>query len=340
MKSKSKLVFYIFSFAAFIIVVFYFSAFRTDIKLIREVNGFWLTSSVIAQLLTYLFSALIYYRLLKIFEPSMQLTVWQLYQASIIALFTNQVAPLAGISGNIFFYNYLKHKNIAVQNIFTVLIVELITFYLAIEFIILAVLILNFFIIKTALLFSIILIAGFFVYLLFALGIVLLGKKQTIIALCLKISKIKWLGKYAEKLKTFVSENKDNLENSFPLIIQHKKNIAQLSILQIGTFLCDSYTIYSLFHGLGVSISFAAVFTALILTKIISLLPVSPGALILYESSLTFFLARLGAPLGTSVIVTLLFRLLSFWLPIPVGILLTGRLRIQHSMVKSSGDNN
>lgn len=132
MKSKLKLVFYIFSFAAFVIVVFYFSAFRTDIKLIREVNVFWLTSSVVAQLVTYLFSALIYYRLLKIFQPSIQLTVLQLYQASIIALFANQIAPLAGISGNIFFYNYLKHKNIAVQNILKVVIVELITFYAAI----------------------------------------------------------------------------------------------------------------------------------------------------------------------------------------------------------------
>jgi len=334
MKSKLKPVFYIFSFAAFIIVVLYFSAFRTDIKLIGKVNGLWLTSSVIAQLLTYLFSALIYYRLLKIFQPSMHLTVLQLYQASVIALFVNQVAPLAGISGNIFFYNYLKHKNVAVQNIFTVVIVELITFYLAIEFIIIAVLLLGFFLIKMTSLFAVILIAGFFVYLLFAYWIVLLDKKQTIITLCLKLAKIKWLGKYAEKLKRFVNENKDNLQNSLPLLIQHKRSVAQLSILQTGTFVCDGYTIYSLFHGLGVSISFATVFTALILTKIISLLPVSPGALILYESSLTFFLTRLGAPLGTSIVVTLLFRLLSFWIPIPIGLLLTGKLRMQHSIVK------
>jgi uncharacterized protein (TIRG00374 family) len=333
MKSKLKLVFYIFSFAAFVIVVFYFSAFRTDIKLIREVNVFWLTSSVVAQLVTYLFSALIYYRLLKIFQPSIQLTVLQLYQASIIALFANQIAPLAGISGNIFFYNYLKHKNIAVQNILKVVIVELITFYAAIEFIILTASVIGFFFIKTTFLFSIILIAGFFVYLLFAWGIVLLGKKQTIITLCLKLAKIKWLGKYAEKLKIFVSENKDNLQSSLPLIMRHQKEIAQ-----IGTFLCDGYTIYSLFHGLGVSISFTAVFTALILTKIISLLPVSPGALILYESSLTFFLTKLGAPFGTSVVVTLLFRLLSFWIPIPTGFLLTGKLQFQRHKEKRIDD--
>ncbi len=66
MKKKLNLVFYVFSFAAFLSVTFYFSTIRTDIKLIRQVNVFWLTSSVITQLLTYLFSALIYYRLLKI----------------------------------------------------------------------------------------------------------------------------------------------------------------------------------------------------------------------------------------------------------------------------------
>jgi uncharacterized protein (TIRG00374 family) len=338
MKKKLNVVFYVFSFAAFLSVTFYFSTIRTDIKLIRQVNVFWLTSSVITQLLTYLFSALIYYRLLKIFQSSMQLTVWQLYQASIIALFANQVAPLAGISGNIFFYNYLKHKNIAVQNIFTVVIVELITFYVAIELIIVAVLAVYFFFIKTALLFPIILIAGFFAYLLFAYGIVLLGKKQTIIALSLKLAKIKWLGKYAEKLRTFVSENKNNLQNSMPFIRHHKRETANLTLLHIGTFLCDGYTIYSLFHGLGVSISFISVFIALILTKIISLLPVSPGALILYESSLTFFLTKLGAPFGTSVVVTLLFRLLSFWIPIPTGFLLTGELQLQRHTKKKIDD--
>lgn len=334
MKKKSQLVFYILSFAAFIFVVCYFSVIRKDIKLIEEVNVFWLIASITAQLLTYLFSALIYYRLLKIFQPAMQITVWQLCQASVIALFANQVVPLAGISGNVFFYNFLKHEKYPVQNIFTVVIVELLTFYIAIELMILTALAAGFFFYKTSLLFTIILVAGFFVYILFACGIALLGKKETVIALCRKLSKIKWLGKYVEKLKKFVSENSSNLQNSLTFVIQYKKEVASLCILQVCIFLCDGFTIYALFHGLGVTISFIAIFVALILTKIISLLPVSPGALIVYESSLTFFFTKLGAPLGTAVIVTLLFRLMSFWLPIPAGFLLSGKLHYQRSITE------
>jgi uncharacterized protein (TIRG00374 family) len=90
----------------------------------------------------------------------------------------------------------------------------------------------------------------------------------------------------------------------------------------ISLFLADAFTIFALFHGLGVSTSFLVAFIAYLLARIISLLPISPGALIIYESSMTYFLTRLGAPLGTSILVTLLFRFLSFWMPMPVGFFL------------------
>jgi uncharacterized protein (TIRG00374 family) len=144
--------------------------------------------------------------------------------------------------------------------------------------------------------------------------------------LCIKLSKIKLLSKHADKLKKFVSENNSNLRSGLPSIIQYKQQLVPVAVLEAGTFLADMFTVCALFHGLGVFTTFSTVFVAFILAKIISLLPISPGALIVYESSLTFFLVKLGAPVGTAVIVTLLFRVLSFWLPMPAGFLLSGKL--------------
>ena len=334
MKKKLQLIFYIFSIAAFAFVLYYFSAIRTDIKLIGKVNVSWLSVSILAQLATYLFSAFVYYRLLKIFQPSMQITISQLYQASIVALFANQIVPFAGISGNIFFYSFLKNKKILAQNIFTVVIVELLTFYIAIEIIILAAFAACLCLHKTSPLFLIILIGGVLIYILFAFAIAIMGRKETVNALCIQLMKIKLLKKYADRLKKFVNENSSNMRKSLPFVARHKKNLAPVIAWHACIFLCDSFTVYALFYGLGVSIAYPVVFIAFILTKVISLLPISPGALIVYESSLTFFLTELGAPLGTAVIVTLLFRTLSFWLPMPIGLLLTGKLSHQRFMIE------
>jgi len=329
MKKTSQLLFYVFSFIAFVFVVCYFSVIRTDIKLIGEVNIFWLCLSLIAQFATYLFSAMIYYRLLRAFQPSTRISIGRLYQASIVALFANQLIPFVGISGNIFFYDFLKREKISVQNIFTVVFVELLAFYAAIELIILAALAVCLSLYKISWLFIIILTGGFFVYIFFAFGITVIAKKETVNTLCMRLVRIKLFRKHADKLRKFVDENNNHLQNSLPAFIQHKRDVAPVIVLQACIFLVDIFTVYALFHGLGVSIDFAMVFIAFILTKIISLLPVSPGALIVYESSLTFFLTKLSAPLGTAVIVTLLFRILSFWLPMPVGFLLTGKLTHQ-----------
>jgi len=233
---------------------------------------------------------------------------------------------LAGISGNIFFYNFLRGEKISVQNIITIVIVELLTFYVAAAVIILVALAVYLSFYKTTLLLIIMLIAGVFIYALFGLGITLIGKRETVNKLCIKLSKIKSLRKHADKLKKFVSENNSNLRSGLPSIIQYKQQLVPVAVLEAGIFLADMFTVYALFHGLGVFTTFSTVFVAFILAKIISLLPISPGALIVYESGLTFFLVKLGAPVGTAVIVTLLFRVLSFWLPIPAGFLLSSKL--------------
>jgi uncharacterized membrane protein YbhN (UPF0104 family) len=108
----------------------------------------------------------------------MQITIWQLYQASIVALFTNQLVPLAGISGNIFFYNFLRGEKISVQNIIRIVIVELLTFYVAAALIILVALAVYLSFYKTTLLLIIMLIAGVFIYALFGFCITLIGKRR------------------------------------------------------------------------------------------------------------------------------------------------------------------
>jgi len=53
---------------------------------------------------------------------------------------------------------------------------------------------------------------------------------------------------------------------------------------------------------------------------------ITPGALIFYEGGMTLFYTLLGIPAGGAFVVTMLYRALSFWLPMPVGLLLYRKL--------------
>jgi uncharacterized protein (TIRG00374 family) len=103
---------------------------------------------------------------------------------------------------------------------------------------------------------------------------------------------------------------------------------AKCFFLQLAIFGADVFTAYSLFQGMGVSVSFFEVMLCLACTKIVSLLPFLPGSLVLYESSMSLFFVALHISLGSAIIVTLLYRFLSFWLPIPFGLLLYYKWRI------------
>jgi uncharacterized protein (TIRG00374 family) len=58
------------------------------------------------------------------------------------------------------------------------------------------------------------------------------------------------------------------------------------------------------------------------LTQLAAVLPLTPGGLAVVEGSLTALLVAYGVPAGTAVAATLLYRVVGFWAPVPLGWLL------------------
>jgi len=67
-------------------------------------------------------------------------------------------------------------------------------------------------------------------------------------------------------------------------------------------------------------LSFNLVVLGLLLSLGIGALPLSPGSLVVYESAMTYIFTMLGLPIHPALILTLLYRFLTFWLPIPIGL--------------------
>ena len=61
------------------------------------------------------------------------------------------------------------------------------------------------------------------------------------------------------------------------------------------------------------------VLLAYVVAQALALIPITPGGLGFVESGLTTLLVLIGISADTALIATLMYRLVSFWLPIPVG---------------------
>jgi hypothetical protein len=59
------------------------------------------------------------------------------------------------------------------------------------------------------------------------------------------------------------------------------------------------------------------------------MIPITPGGLGFVEAGLTTLLVLAGVSADQAVVGTLLYRLVSFWLPIPAGVLAWGAWRVQ-----------
>jgi uncharacterized protein (TIRG00374 family) len=306
------------------LTVYYFSEIKKEWRLLEKVNPYWLIAALCGQFLTYFFSALIYRFLLGAYRLTRSPGKWDLLKASIISLFFNQTVPSAGISGNTFFLNFLGKFNISRPQAISLILEELLIFYTAMESIIVSLLIACMLIYRSFYSFKGTLTAGAIVYLAFGLAIVLAGRKNVLNRVYAKVEKIGFLKKWVKSMTKELNDN-EVPGNGMHLWIRMRNNrpiVTKAFLFQLLVPAADGFTLYALFWGLGHPVSPFIVLITLICTKIISLLPLLPGSLVIYESSMSLFFVNAGIPAGTAVIVTLIYRLLSFWLPMPVGTLL------------------
>lgn len=72
----------------------------------------------------------------------------------------------------------------------------------------------------------------------------------------------------------------------------------------------------------------AEVLLAYVVAQALTFIPITPGGLGFVDAGLTGLLVVIGVPADTAVIGTLLYRLFSFWLPIPIGVVTWAGWRI------------
>lgn len=95
-----------------------------------------------------------------------------------------------------------------------------------------------------------------------------------------------------------------------------------------GSFVANGHSVMRHYHHYSnISLGFSSIIPGLLLAQVIGSLPISPGFLTAYESSLTYFYTLFGVQVHAALIITLLYRFFTFWLPIPIGLILYRNLQ-------------
>jgi uncharacterized protein (TIRG00374 family) len=91
-------------------------------------------------------------------------------------------------------------------------------------------------------------------------------------------------------------------------------------LLAAGRWLLDYLTLIAALYAIGASPRPSLVLLAFCAAQLLGTLPLTPGGLGFVEAGLTGTLALAGVGGAAAVVATLAYRLVSFWLPIPAGV--------------------
>jgi uncharacterized protein (TIRG00374 family) len=95
--------------------------------------------------------------------------------------------------------------------------------------------------------------------------------------------------------------------------------LARAALWATANWLLDAGSLWVFVAAFGHRVDVDGLIVAFGLANVLAAIPVTPGGLGVVEAILTSALVGFGTPRGTAVLGVVIYRLVNFWLPIPVG---------------------
>ncbi len=328
--SLRRFLFYFITLAALIVIYLKISEFQLIKEVFLRSNFLWLFSIVIIQVLSYYFTALNYRDVLRV--KDLDVRVKELFPVTFVIQFLTQALPSAGLSGQVFFVQYLKKFGLTVAEGIGRAILELTTLYMAFG---------AFFIISAAILIrggmiekrpeALYFIYGFSFFAIIGVSLFFILQKRgqgkiarwvidKLHAYFEKRNEKKGNGEkknHAEHVAMIFDQFKDTL--NIRVLRRHGRAFWLAFLWQNLVLFANVLTLYFLSFAIDYKISFSVAFITFTLTKFLSMVSFIPGALGIFEGGMTLILVSFGVPAGPALAMTLLLRAFTFWFPMPVG---------------------
>jgi uncharacterized protein (TIRG00374 family) len=104
-----------------------------------------------------------------------------------------------------------------------------------------------------------------------------------------------------------------------------------------GNQLFDYGALVVCLYAVGARVDPVPLLLAFVLASVLAMIPLTPGGLGFVEAGLTGALTVAGVPAAEAVLGTLLYRLFSYWLPLPAGAIASTLFARRHRTVETTG---
>ena len=314
-----------------VVVSLHLSEAKDFFRVIQTSRPRWILLAIGLQLLTYLAQG-------EVFRAPLRVTKHRIgarlvYKLSLVKLFMDQALPSAGISSTVFVAKSLQQHDIPRDVVAASMVLNIASYHIAYIICLLAALA-----ITTASGHSnVVVLVISVLFLLFAVGLV--AAVFTISA-----GKCKKQAALLERVPV-VRNAMQFLTDADAGLTQNLRLLAETSFWQLVIFLLDAATMWVLILALGEHASMKGVYASFMISSLLRTMGIVPGGLGTFEATSVLTLRMVGVAIPVALSATLLFRGLTFWLPMLPGLWLskgrTALVRVERACVSlPSGDSS
>jgi uncharacterized protein (TIRG00374 family) len=141
-----------------------------------------------------------------------------------------------------------------------------------------------------------------------------------------------WVGRLIQRIRNRLRRKSEPLRHLPDRLLRERNRIMGVlgprwkrALLQtVGRWAFDYATLLAALAAVGSHARPSLVLLAFCGAQVLAQIPVTPGGLGFVEAGLTAMLSLAGVGAGNAVLATFAYRLVSYWLPLPVGLVAYG----------------
>ena len=294
-----------------IVVATQLSEGREFLKLAEAVAPAWLAFGLLLQLTTYLVDARSWQQVLRRAGEPRPLRGF--IALGLTKLFVDQAVPSGGISGTLVVVRGLERRGIPRPMSMAAVVVDLYAYYASYAAALVAALVVL--AVRAELGAAVLVTVG-------AFGIMALSVVGLLTALTTSLRR--FLPRRLLRLR-FIAPLAEAVAEADPRLVRRADLLATSFAHQLAILLLDAATVWAMLRGIGVELHPVNVFASFMLSTLARTLGILPGGIGTFEAVSVATLRMVGAPLAAALTATLLFRGLSFWIPLVPGMLVARR---------------
>ncbi|HTR55095.1 MAG TPA: lysylphosphatidylglycerol synthase transmembrane domain-containing protein [Kofleriaceae bacterium] len=273
-------------------------------RIVEHARPWWVALGCVLQLGTYVVQGEVWRVVGR--RSGTRLSIVAATELSLVKLFIDQALPSGGLSGAVTIAQALQNRGMTEAAAIATVVIDTVTYYLA-------------FLIALAAAMLLAAGAGHASLLIAAAAIAVAAFAIAAVVTILRLADGRPPTVRVLQRAGFVRRTFDIVRKADRALVHDRHTRRAATMLQLGIIVLDAATVVVLVHAMGSGVSLAGVFASYMISSVFRTLGILPGGLGSFEAASVLTLRAIGVPTAAALSATLIYRGLSFWLPMVPG---------------------